>query len=120
MKEQSDIRKTLSQNIKKARAELHITQKKLAEYSGVSVPHMVEIEQCKTWVSDKTLTGIAKALNKEVYELLFKETDCKNLPAQGSALLRQTAELIKEKKSELRKTADEVLDSLMLEIIRKG
>ena len=117
----NDLRQTLSQNIKKARAELHITQKKLAEYTGISVPHIVEIEQCKTWVSDKTLNSIAEALNMEVYELLLTDNGSKSIqPVHDNSHLQQIAKMIKEKKSQLRKTTEEELDSLMLEIIRHG
>ena len=79
MKEQSDLIKTLSENIKKARETMHITQVKLAESSGVSVSHIVDIEECKTWVSEKTFSAIAKALNMEAHELLMPDNSGKNL-----------------------------------------
>ena len=119
MKESSNLRKILSQNIKKARTELHITQVKLAIYSDISVPHMIEIEQCKTWVSDKALSRIAKALNKEVYELLTPEEGENNGESeQKKPNLRQMAEIIKAKKIQLRKNSDDIMDELIMEVIK--
>ena len=118
MNELCDLRKILSGNIKKARAEMRITQVKLAVYSDISVPHMIEIEQCKTWVSDRTLTNIAKALNMEVYELLIPEKSEKpdNIK-QKKNTSRRITELIKLKKNKLHKITDETMDDLIMEII---
>ena len=117
MNKSSDLRKILSQNIKKARAALDITQIKLAKSSEISAAHIIEIEQCKTWVSDRTLSSIAKALNKEVYELLLPENNGKHTE-DGQAALQRTAQIIKAKKAQLRKNAEEAMDDLMLEIIK--
>ena len=117
MNNTTNLRHILSNNIKKARAALHITQTKLAEHSDISAAHIIEIEQCKTWVSDRTLSSIAKALNKEVYELLLPANNEKQAEA-GQAALQRTAEIIKAKKAQLRKNAEEVMDDLILEIIR--
>ena len=116
MNKSNDLRKILSKNIKKARSDLHITQIKLAEHSEISAAHIIEIEQCKTWVSDRTLSSIAKALNKEVYELLLPENNGKHTE-DGHAVLQRTAQIIKAKKDQLRKNAEEVMDDLILEII---
>jgi transcriptional regulator with XRE-family HTH domain len=119
VKESRDLRKVLSQNIKKSRAALHITQAKLAEYADISVPHIVEIELCRTWVSDKTLANIASALNMEAYELLIPEETEKKTGRNGANLIqRQIADLIKAKKNFLRQKTGETLDDLTLEIVR--
>ena len=117
MNNTTNLRHILSNNIKKARAALHITQTKLAEHSDISAAHIIEIEQCKTWVSDRTLSSIAKALNKEVYELLLPANNEKQAEA-GQAVLQRTAEIIRTKKAQLRKNAEEVMDDLVLEIIK--
>jgi transcriptional regulator with XRE-family HTH domain len=95
---------------------LHISQAKLAESAGLSVSHIVDIEYCKTWVSDKTLNGIAKALNLEAYELLIPENS-EQKTAESQALQR-IADIIKVKKALLRQKTSEIIDDLMLEIIR--
>ena len=119
MKDSIDLRKILSQNIKNARAKLHITQAKLAVYADISVSYMVDIELCRTWVSDKTLSSIAKALNMEAYELLIPESVGKPACRKEENLsLRRVAALIKSKKSLLRKTLSETMDDLVLEIVQ--
>jgi transcriptional regulator with XRE-family HTH domain len=113
---QENLRNILSKNIKKARSALHITQVKLAVYSDISVAHMIEIEQCKTWVSDKTLTNIAKALNMDVFELLVPEKNEET--GQKDVTIQQMARLIKAKKAQLRKSADEAMDDLIMEMLK--
>jgi transcriptional regulator with XRE-family HTH domain len=119
VKELKDLRKILSGNIKNARAALHITQAALAGCAGISVSYMVDIELCRTWVSDKTLSSIARALNMEAHELLIPEQARK--PAsrkEKNPVLRQAAGLIKTKKNLLRQAAGEAMDDLILEIVR--
>jgi transcriptional regulator with XRE-family HTH domain len=65
------LRSILARNIKTGRAELRLTQEKLAEYADISLPYMTDIERCRTWVSERTLTNIARALHREPYELLI-------------------------------------------------
>jgi len=106
-------------NIKNARAVLHITQTKLAIYADISVPHMIEIEQCKTWVSDKTLANIAKALNMEVYQLLIPENgEKKGESGSKTGVTRQVAKLVKTKKNELKKNIDDTMTDLIMQIIK--
>ena len=51
------------------------TQEKLAEIIGVSDQTVNDIEGCRTWVSDKTIVKLARALKIEVYQLLFPQTE---------------------------------------------
>jgi transcriptional regulator with XRE-family HTH domain len=73
------LRKTLSANIKKYRNLLGISQEKLAEASDLSFQTIGDIEGCRTWVSDKSIVRLAKALQIEVYELLFPNTEAEKL-----------------------------------------
>jgi transcriptional regulator with XRE-family HTH domain len=120
VKESSDLRKILSGNIRTARENLHITQARLAEYADISLPYMTDIEYCKTWVSDKTLMSIAKALNMEVYELLrpLEGEESKAEDGGKGTNVHQIAELVNDKKSVLKKAAEESLDDLISQIIR--
>ena len=114
-----DLRKVLSENIRKNRVLLHVSQEKLAESADISMSHLRDIEYCKTWVSEKTLSKIAQALNLEAYELLIPENAEKKEKSGGkNRSLQQTAELIKERKRLLRKSVDESMDNLMLDIIK--
>jgi transcriptional regulator with XRE-family HTH domain len=114
-----DLRMILSQNIRKARNSLHISQAKLAEFADISVSHILDIEYCKTWVSDKTLHSIAKALNMAPYELLIPEKLKKDTKSGGQkGNLQMTAAIIKAKKKELRRKTDETMDNLIMEIMK--
>jgi transcriptional regulator with XRE-family HTH domain len=121
--ESQDLRLILSQNIRAARSVLRLSQAKLAEYSGISLPHLIDIEHCKTWVSDKTLKNIALALNKEVYQLLVPAGDQQVLShhagKKDSDLLRdQIVAAIDEKSSKLKKNTENILKDLTIEILR--
>jgi transcriptional regulator with XRE-family HTH domain len=70
----SDLRKTLSQNIKKHRELLGISQEKLAESTGMSAMMIKDIEGCRTWVSDKTLIALASSLQTDIFRLFMPDT----------------------------------------------
>ena len=92
------LRKTLSVNIKKYRAELGLSQEKLAELVAMSDQTINDIEGCRTWVSDKTLVKIASALKVEVYQLICPKTEADKLFP-----VRLPAELLLELRSNLEK-----------------
>ena len=73
-KKQIDLRKVLSQNIKKRRDLLGISQEKLAETAGISSNMIKDIEGCRSWVSDKTLIKLSTALKTDIYRLLVPAT----------------------------------------------
>jgi len=68
--ESDRLRETLSLNIKKERKKLGLTQEKLAEVANLSSQTINDIEGCRMWVSDKTMTKLARVLHIEAYELL--------------------------------------------------
>jgi transcriptional regulator with XRE-family HTH domain len=65
------LRETLSLNIKKQRKSLGLSQEKLAEAADLSSQTINDIEGCRMWVSDKTITKLAKVLQVEAYQLLI-------------------------------------------------
>jgi transcriptional regulator with XRE-family HTH domain len=67
---ENGLRQILSENIRTARKSRRLTQTQLALYADLSLSYMTDIERCKTWVSDKTLVKIARALNTSPWELL--------------------------------------------------
>jgi len=70
MKEKpEEIRLILAQNIKKWREILGLSQEKLAESANLSVQTINTLEGCRMWVSDKSITRLARALNVEVFQL---------------------------------------------------
>jgi len=102
------LRKILSANIKKYRAELGLSQEKLAELVALSDQTINDIEGCRSWVSDKTLVKIARALKVEIYQLIYPKTEAEKLFP-----VRLPAEIIQELRSNLEKDMacrfDEVL-----------
>jgi len=73
-KKQIDLKKILSQNIKKRRDFLGLSQEKLAENAGISTNMVKDIEGCRSWVSDKTLIKLSTALKTDTYRLLVPVT----------------------------------------------
>jgi len=69
--ESDKLRETLSLNIKKERKKLGLTQEKLAEIANLSSQTINDIEGCRMWVSDKTMSKLARVLHIEAYELLL-------------------------------------------------
>ncbi|WP_461255339.1 helix-turn-helix domain-containing protein [Treponema sp. R80B11-R83G3] len=67
--EPNDLRRTLSQNIKKQRKILGLTQEKLAEAANLSSQTINDIEGCRMWVSDKTILKLANVLHIDAYQL---------------------------------------------------
>lgn len=113
-----DLRTILSQNIKNARGALHITQAKLAEYADISLSSVIDIERCRTWVSDKTLLNIAKALNMEAYQLLIPAKQQPGEPEGELDIQEQITALIRAKKLALQKITGDSMDDLARKILR--
>jgi transcriptional regulator with XRE-family HTH domain len=98
MKERPEkIRQILAQNIKKRREILGLTQEKLAELTDLSLQTINTIEGCRMWVSDKSITRLAKALNMEVFQLLvpYKLND-DEIRESSSILLLELRQKIKK------------------------
>jgi transcriptional regulator with XRE-family HTH domain len=115
-----DLRTILSQNIKNARKTLHITQAKLAEYAEISLSYLVDIERQRTWVSDKTLQNLAKALDMKPWELLVPRTELETgVENEKEERKRGIAELITRKKEILHCAADEAMEDLIMQILKE-
>jgi DNA-binding XRE family transcriptional regulator len=96
--DEANLRKSLSANIKRYRAKLGFSQEKLAETVGLSDQTINDIEGCRTWVSDKTIIKIARALSIEVYQLFFPQTEAEKIfPVKVPAdILQDLKSIIKE------------------------
>jgi len=74
MKSNSEsIRTIFANNVKKYRNTLRYSQEKLAEKTKLSVQTIKDIESCRRWVSDGSLTKLAKAFNIPEFQLLLPE-----------------------------------------------
>ena len=92
------LRKTFSANLKKYRAVQGYSQEKLAELAGVSDQTINDIEGCRTWVSDKTIVKIARALKVEVFQLVYPLNE-----AEKIFPVRFSADILKELRTNLEK-----------------
>jgi len=102
------LRKVLSVNIKKYRAELGISQEKLAEMVALSDQTINDIEGCRNWVSDKTLVKIARALNVEAYQLIYPKSEAEKLFP-----VRLSSDILSELRSNLEKDIAQRFNEIM-------
>ena len=74
MKEKyTPIRVVFAKNVKTYRNILRYSQEKLAEKTDLSVQSIKDIEACRQWISDHTLSKIAKALKISEFQLFLPE-----------------------------------------------
>jgi transcriptional regulator with XRE-family HTH domain len=73
--DEKSCRALLSQNIKRFRNRLGLSQMDLALSLDMSTTFLSDIETGKKWLSAKTLAQISKALRIEVYELFKPDTE---------------------------------------------
>ena len=107
------LRKILSQNIRIFRKNLHLTQERLAENADISLPYLSDIEHCKTWVSDKTLLKLSKALNTTPSELLNE-----NIPPVEIHLKENSiADLLLEQKKQISKAVSDICDETFSKLL---
>ena len=107
------LRRVLSNNIRKFRKDLHLTQEQLAENADISLSYLADIEHCKTWISDKTLLKLAKSLHRKPFELLIEE-DNKTDKSDINAI----SEIIHNEKKELIKTVSSICDNTIQKIMK--
>jgi transcriptional regulator with XRE-family HTH domain len=104
------IRMVLAYNVKNYRNVFRYSQEKLAEKTKLSVQTIKDIEGCRRWVSDSTLTKLAKALNITEFQLLIPEKYEEGRKYRKAALKRLIS--LKEKlKSYMDDQFDKVINS---------
>ena len=99
-----EIRGILARNLKEKRKKMGYSQEKFAEISGLSVQTVNDIEGGRKWVSDKTISKLAAALQIECYQLLIPEYKTQNKKEANST--QQLLELMKK----LKKSVDFQID----------
>jgi len=70
-----EVRKQFAHNVKEYRIALGYSQEKLAHKADVSTQTIKDIESGRRWISDTTLSHLAKALHVCVFELFLTEKD---------------------------------------------
>jgi transcriptional regulator with XRE-family HTH domain len=106
--ETKNLRKVLSENIKKYRSIEGISQEKLAERTGLSEQLIKDIEGCRSWVSDKTAVKLAIALKVEVYQLLYPPVETNRLYP-----IRLPSELLRKLKNEIKENIDRQFETVV-------
>ena len=109
-----EIRSILSRNLKEHRRRLGYTLEKLAEISGLSVQTINDIEGGRKWVSDKTITKLATALDTECYELLLP--DFTRQPKKDTNPTKHLLGLMKK----LKKSVDSQIEDDFTAFIKSG
>jgi len=115
MKEKTEkIRQILALNIKKRRESLGFSQEKLAELSEMSVQAINTIEGCRMWISDKSVTRIANALQLEVFQLFVPYHTVRKGKSvtQSSALVELRRNILNEAASFCSNIDNQVRDAL--------
>lgn len=110
------LRKILSTNIRNLRAKYHLTQERLAENAEISLPYLSDIEHCKTWVSDKTLIKLAKALHTEPSQLL-EDTNLLSNKNIEKLTEEKIADIIYQEKKEMIKSINKFCDDTIQKIL---
>ena len=67
----SEIQTRLAENLRRIRKSQHLTQFDLAEKAKISDETIKNIELCKTWTSEKTLSQITDALDIDIHSLFL-------------------------------------------------
>ena len=114
--ESASLRKTLSNNIRSYRRDLHLTQESLAENADISLSYLADIEHCKTWISDKTLLKLAKSLHKQPFELLVDQNESKEKTELSD--IHKISDIIFAEKKELVKSVSEICDKTIQNIMK--
>lgn len=99
MEDKPHIRTVIAGNVKKYRKLWKLTQENLAELADVSNTYIANIECGKTWISDKTLEKIAKALHVDEYLLLIPDEVSTNTDIVKKR--QEMIEFLKERENEL-------------------
>ena len=110
------LRKILATNIRNLRAKYHLTQERLAENAEISLPYLSDIEHCKTWVSDKTLIKLAKALHSEPSQLL-EDTNLLSNKNTEKLTEEKIADIIYQEKKEMIKSINKFCDDTIQKIL---
>jgi transcriptional regulator with XRE-family HTH domain len=109
-----EIRLILSKNLKAQRNKMGLSQERFAEIAGLSVQTINDIEGGRRWVSDKSITKLATALNVECFQLLIP-----NFLSQNRKEITSTQNLMKLKEK-MHKGVDSLIDAQFTDFLKAG
>jgi transcriptional regulator with XRE-family HTH domain len=102
----TQVKELLALNIKVYRKKLGLSQEKLAEIADLSGQSISDIEGHRTWVSDKALERLAKALNVNIFQLFLPQNE-PNGDSPAASLDYRLAKLRVAMKEDIDKRLDE-------------
>ena len=109
-----NIKQILAKNIKKRRENLGLTQEGLAEITDLSVQTINTIEGCRMWISDKSITKLAKALNVDIFQLFMPHHVAINkLDSRQAAFLLEYHQKIKMVVGKIDSQIDKELNEIL-------
>ena len=100
-----ELQTVFSQNIKKRRAQLGLSQMKFAEKADLSVSYVCDLESGRRWGTPETFIKLADALEIEPFELLIASYE-----SVGTENIHQSEPSTKWE-SQLRKNLSEAIDT---------
>ena len=106
----SEIQNRLAENLKRIRKQKKLTQFELAEKACISDETIKNIELCKTWTSEKTLSQITEALEIDIHSLF--------LPV-SSSFNKQISEDNQQIKKNIIENLRQFIDSNLQKMIEK-
>jgi transcriptional regulator with XRE-family HTH domain len=86
---EKELQKIFSDNIKKFRMRLNLTQRELAQKIGVSTNFVNDLEAKKKWASPATMVKFANIFGIQVYELLKPP---ETIPDNFNSIVRKFAD----------------------------
>ena len=87
----SEIQTRLAENLKRIRKQKKLTQFALAEKAKISDETIKNIELCKTWTSEKTLSLITDALEVDIHTLFLPvSSSFENLVSEDNQQIKAT------------------------------
>jgi transcriptional regulator with XRE-family HTH domain len=86
---EKELQKIFSDNLKKFRTRLNITQIELAKKAGVSTNFVNDLEAKKKWASPATMVKFANVFGIHVYELLKPP---ETIPDNMNSIIRNFAD----------------------------
>ena len=103
-----ELKERVSQNIKRRRKTLKLSQEQLAERANVSKDTINSIEGRRVWPSDKTLVLICAALGCDVYRFFLP---LETVPKDGDEIYSEIKESVAlHIKALINDTIDKVLE----------
>jgi transcriptional regulator with XRE-family HTH domain len=108
-KKPTGIRVTLASNIRKRRKLLGLSQEALAEMAEISSTMVRDIEACRTWVSDTTLTKLAAALETDIFRFFIAEDP--NEGVNNQTILLELTKALKKIRKGFDYSAENILNT---------